>query len=74
MFFGTFFFFFGIGTLLALIYAAVRFGPPLLALLLTSIREVAGAWGRAFMEGWDEAGRKSSASGKSSRQPSAPPA
>jgi hypothetical protein len=68
-FLGTFFFFFGIGTLLALIWAAIRFGPPLLALLLTSMGEVAAAWGKAFKEGWDEAGRKPSASGKSPREP-----
>jgi len=64
-FLGTFFFFFGIGTLLALIWAAVRFGPPLLALLLKSTGEVGAAWGKAFKEGWDEAGQKSNASGKS---------
>lgn len=69
MFLGTFFFFFGIGVLLALAWAAVRFGPPLVALLFKSMGEVGAAWARAFKEGWDEAGRKATASGRSRRSP-----
>lgn len=65
MFLGTFFFFFGIGVLLALAWAAIKYGPPLLAYFLTSMAEVASAWGKAFKEGWDEAGKKPNDPGKS---------
>lgn len=64
MLLGTFFFFFGIGTLLAFAWTAIRLGPPLLVLLLTCLGEVAAAWGKAFKEGWDEGGQKANASGK----------
>ncbi|MDQ7791256.1 MAG: hypothetical protein RDV00_03900 [Clostridia bacterium] len=66
-FLGVFFFFVGIGTLLALAWVAIKYGPPLLALLLKSTGEVLAAWGKAAKQGWDEAGQKTNASGKSPR-------
>lgn len=46
-FLGVFFFFVGIGTLLALAWVAIKYGPPLLALLLKSTGEVLAAWGKS---------------------------
>jgi|GEM_PF-2370318 len=66
-FLGTFFFFVGIGTLLAVVWIAIKYGPSQLALLLKSAVEVGAAWGKAFKEGWDEAGQKNIDSGKSPR-------
>lgn len=58
MFLNAFWFFFGLGCLLALAWAAVRLGPPLLALLFVSLYDTLVAWSRAFREGWEEACRR----------------
>ncbi len=69
MFLGTFFIFFGIGTLLGLAWVLVRYGLPLLALLFVTVVDVAGAWARAFKEGWERAGQRLNAAGKPRRGP-----
>lgn len=58
MLLNAFWFFFGLGCLLALAWAAARLGPPLLALLFLSLYDILVAWSRAFREGWKEAGRR----------------
>lgn len=67
LFSSTFYFFFGIGAVLGLLWVTIRYGIPLFFFFLKSIGEVFSAWGKAAKEGWEEGGKQLNASGKSRR-------
>jgi hypothetical protein len=52
MFLSGFFFWWGIGAAIAIFWLIVRYGIPLMALIVECVIKTLVAWARAFMEGW----------------------
>ncbi|MEG0830888.1 MAG: hypothetical protein RSC56_03220 [Acidaminococcaceae bacterium] len=51
---GVFFLFFGIGAVIGMLYAFIRYGIPLVALILVSIFDVLKVWKEAFTAGLNQ--------------------